>query len=237
MSLAFVAPVAGPAALAPAAPPPAVEPTLSTSTLPGLLVGASQAVGVAAAAAGVVVARGAQRRSRVQRRAAATLEEVEAPPPPPFQPKAQVGAMAPLGYFDPLGFAKEGDEYNFRRLRASELKHGRVAMMASVALLGQHYIKFPGFEKTPGGFAAIGTGEGVIGFLGIFIACGILELAWREEDGKEPGNFGDPFGVKMYNEEMRTKEISNGRFAMICVLGIFAAELASGRDAIQQFGL
>merc|ERR1712217_58486 len=50
--------------------------------------------------------------------------------------------------------------------------------------------------------------------MGLFFAVAFLELAWREEDGKEPGNFGDPFGVKMYNEEFRTKEISNGRFAI-----------------------
>jgi len=162
---------------------------------------------------------------------------VEPPPPPPFSPAEEVGAMAPLGYFDPLGFCSVGDEAGFRKLRASELKHGRVAMMASVGLLGQHFIKFPGFEKTPAGAAAIATGEGVFGMLGIFIAAAVLELAWREQEDKEPGNFGDPFGVKMYNEEMRTKEISNGRFAMLCVIGIFAAEVATGKDAIQQLGL
>jgi hypothetical protein len=32
-------------------------------------------------------------------------------------------------------------------------------------------------------------------------------------------------------------EICHGRFAIICVLGIFAAEMASGRDAFQQFRL
>merc|ERR1719433_434008 len=110
-------------------------------------------------------------------------------------------------------------------------------MMASVGLLGQHFIKFPGFEQAPGGFAAFVTGEGFLGSVLLFAACGFLELAWREREGREPGNFGDPWGVRMYNEEMRLKEISNGRFAMICVLGIFAAELASGKDAIQQFGL
>jgi len=144
--------------------------------------------------------------------------------------------MAPLGFFDPLGFTMVGDEEGFNRLRASELKHGRVAMMASVGLLGQHFVKLPGFEKTPAGLAAIFTGEGILGFTVLFFAVAFLELAWREEDGKEPGNFGDPFGVKMYNEEFRTKEISNGRFAMICVMGIFAAELATGKDAIEQLG-
>lgn len=44
-----------------------------------------------------------------------------------FDPSTQLGAMAPLGYFDPLGFCKKGDEATFRNLRASEIKHGRVA--------------------------------------------------------------------------------------------------------------
>merc|ERR1719487_471310 len=110
-------------------------------------------------------------------------------------------------------------------------------MMASVGLLGQHFIKFPGFEKAPAGFAAMGTGEGVLGFTALLVLSAFLELLWREDAAKEPGNFGDPFGVKMYTEEMRNKEINNGRFAMICVFGIFAAEMATGKDAIQQFGL
>merc|ERR1719456_1999058 len=161
----------------------------------------------------------------------------EPPPPPPFAPSEQIGAGAPLGFFDPLGFTQVGDEKGFRKLRASEIKHGRVAMMASIGLLGQHFIKFPGFEKAPAGFKVLGTGEGVLGMVPIFVISGVLELAWRQNEDREPGNFGDPFGVQMYTEEMRNKEINNGRFAMICVLGIFAAEVATGKDAIQQFGL
>ena len=43
--------------------------------------------------------------------------------------------------------------------------------------------------------------------------------------------------MNMYNDEMRMNELNNGRMAMISVLGIFAAEMATGKDAIQQFGL
>jgi len=237
MALVFLSPVAAPVAPAPVPTPAVVEPALAIQADAISLAGAAHVAGAAAVVAGAIATRGMQRRSRMQRKAAATMEAPETPPlPPPFQPSKQIGAMAPLGYFDPLGFAKEGDEASFRKLRVAELKHGRVAMMASVGLLGQHFIRFPFFEKAPAGLKALGSGEGVLGFLAIFVACGFLELAWREEDYREAGNYGDPFGVKMYNEEMRTKEISNGRFAMICVLGIFAAELASGKDAIQQFG-
>ena len=162
---------------------------------------------------------------------------MQAPEPPIFQPSAQFGATEPLGFFDPLGFTKVGDEKGFRKLRVSEIKHGRVAMMASIGLVGQHFLKFPFFEKASAGFSIMGQGEGVLGFFGIFCMCAPLELWWRENPEKEPGNYGDPFGVNMYNDEMRMKELNNGRMAMISVLGIFAAEVATGKDAMQQFGL
>ena len=47
-------------------------------------------------------------------------------PPPLFQPSEQFGATEPLGFFDPLGFTAVGDEKGFRKLRVSEIKHGRV---------------------------------------------------------------------------------------------------------------
>lgn len=156
--------------------------------------------------------------------------------PPPFNPAGQIGAVEPLGFFDPLGFTKLGDEDGFRKLRTAEIKHGRVAMMASIGAVGQHWIRFPGFENTHGTFGALATGEGILGFTPLFFAAGILELAWRENPDKEAGNYGNPFNVQMYTTEMRDKEINNGRMAMISMLGIFAAELATGKDAIEQFG-
>jgi len=191
--------------------------------------------GLVGATAVLLAARGAQCHRHV-RAAVATADAVA---PLPFNPAKQVGAVQPLGYFDPLGFCKEGDEQGFRKLRAAELKHGRVAMMASIGALGQHFIRFPGFEKAHGTFGAMLSCSPPVAFLSfvvLFAASGVLELAWTDEKSREPGNFGDPFGVNMYNDDMRNKEINNGRMAMISVLGIFAAELATGKDAIEQFG-
>eukprot|EP00438_Fugacium_kawagutii_P004236 Skav233300 [mRNA] locus=scaffold3742:59725:60342:- [translate_table: standard] len=112
-------------------------------------------------------------------------------------------------------------------------------MMASVGLVAQHYWKLPGFENLPSGFSILGTQEGVLGLFALFLVSGCLENVWREDTTRatEPGNFGDPFGLQMYTKDMRMKELNNGRMAMMSVLGIFAAEMASGKDAMQQFGL
>lgn len=36
------------------------------------------------------------------------------------------GALAPVGFFDPLGFADDADENTLKRYREAELTHGRV---------------------------------------------------------------------------------------------------------------
>ncbi|CAE8741762.1 unnamed protein product [Polarella glacialis] len=172
-----------------------------------------------------------ERTSRIALRATAAKGDV-------FQPAKQMGATAPLGFFDPVGFTKEGDESGFRNLRAAEIKHGRVAMMAAVGAVAQHYIQFPGFEGVPADLAAVTTAPGSYGFAALFILSGVAELAiWKQDDKKEPGNFGDPLGLGQYNEDMRGKELNNGRMAMIAALGIVAADIFTGKDGMQQLGL
>jgi hypothetical protein len=155
-----------------------------------------------------------------------------------FLPSEQVGVTSPIGFFDPLGFSKEGDEAGFRNLRAAELKHGRVAMMAAVGAVAQHYVKLPGFDGVPAGLAAVTTAPGTYGFAALFLIAGAVELGlWTEDASREPGNFGDPAGLGQYTEDMRNKEINNGRMAMFAALGIVAADLATGQDGMQQLGL
>merc|ERR1719238_2248769 len=116
-------------------------------------------------------------------------------PPPPFDPSKQVGAMAPLGFFDPLGFSKVGDKEGFNNLRAAEIKHGRVAMMAALGAVVQHFVKFPGFEAVPAGLSAVTTAPGTYGFIGLLVVGAAFELGiWVQDPAKEPGNFGNPVG-------------------------------------------
>jgi len=167
-----------------------------------------------------------------------------------FDPRRQLGVTRPLGFFDPIGICPK-DETVFNEYRACEIKHGRVAMLATVGAIVQHYIRFPGFTYTnfgkplPAGLGAVTETPGSFGFAVIFFMAGILELVfWKDgidaREGKwskEPGNFGDPLGLGQYNQDMRNRELNNGRMAMFAALGIIFAELATGKDAVEQLGL
>jgi len=168
------------------------------------------------------------------------------PPPPPFDPSKAIGVTAPLGYFDPLGFCKVGDYATFHKLRSAELKHGRVAMLAAAGTVFAHYVKFPGFEKVPAGLGALSDPAAVVGFFIIFPLAGFIEIIyWKDDINKEPGNFGDPAnwagtglgGAGSYSDDMRNRELNNGRMAMFSIMGIIVAELVTGKDGVQQFGL
>merc|ERR1719493_54096 len=101
------------------------------------------------------------------------------PPPPPFNPADEAGVTAPLGFFDPLGFSKVGDEQGFRNLRLAEIKHARVAMMAAVGAVFQCLVHFPGFQNVPKGIGAVTSGgNGTIGFAALFVISGALELVF-----------------------------------------------------------
>lgn len=160
-----------------------------------------------------------------------------------FDPREQVGAMPPLGYFDPLGFCKFGDEATFRKYRSAELKHGRVAMMATVGSIVQHYVKLPGFEGVRNNslgetFNECFRAPGVVWFSAFTAVILLFEINfWIDLPYKEPGNFGDPLGVGMYDRETREKELNNGRFAMFAAAGILAAQVVTGKDGVEQLGL
>jgi len=223
------------------ASPLRAEPVSAAAAAAAAKAGAAAAGAGKAAAGAKAAAAGAKTVGATTAAGAGTGKSVagegEQPEPSPsFDPATEVGITQPLGYFDPAGFCKPGDLAGFRNLRAAEIKHGRVAMMAAVGAVVQHYVKFPGFEKVPAGLDAVTVAPGTYGFAALFAVAGALELgAWVEDPSKEPGNFGDPVGLNQYTLEMRDKELNNGRMAMFAALGIMAANIVTGKDAIEQF--
>eukprot|EP00929_Paragymnodinium_shiwhaense_P018469 TRINITY_DN1291_c0_g2_i1.p1 TRINITY_DN1291_c0_g2~~TRINITY_DN1291_c0_g2_i1.p1 ORF type:complete len:293 (-),score=83.51 TRINITY_DN1291_c0_g2_i1:189-1001(-) len=205
---------------------------------PGAAPASFGSTGTAACAATVLVGAAATLRRRGKKKAATVAprkaaQEQEAPPP--FDPAKQVGVTLPLMYFDPAGFSKVGDREGFYNLRCAELKHGRVAMMASLGMVAQHFLKLPGFGDVPAGAQAAITPPGTFGLVLVAAAAGAVETQlWAQDPSKEPGDFGDPAGIGQYYLEWRNRELNNGRFAMIAFFAIVIAELASGKDGVDQ---
>ncbi|CAE7223426.1 FCPA [Symbiodinium necroappetens] len=160
-----------------------------------------------------------------------------------FEPSEQLGVTEPLGFWDPLGISPK-DEQTFYEYRVCEIKHGRVAMMACIGAIGQHYLRFGWFSKTtwgepmPSGFAAVFSNPAAFGMIVLTAIAGLLEFTLFKDDiSKGAGNFGDPLRIGQYTDDMRNRELNNGRFAMFSIMGIIAAEGATGKDAIEQLGL
>jgi len=160
--------------------------------------------------------------------------------PGPFDPAKQVGALPPLGFWDPAGLCT--DEATFRKYRTAEIKHARVAMMAAIGLTLAHGSKFPWIETgTPAGLAALQDPAAAQAFGFLFLTAGFYELSfWTESESRAPGDFGDPagwtttFGGLGFNDELRNREINNGRFSMFAVIGILVAEQWTSMDGVDQ---
>ena len=174
----------------------------------------------------------------------AVEEEVEAAPQ--FDIKSLAGATAPLGFWDPLGLSdvSEGRALFYREV---EIKHGRVAMLATVgfALAEQWHPLFGGNVDVPSYIAWQETPlQDWMPLVGLVIMIHELTsvFTFNSPFGGEifsirsdyaSGDLGwDPLGLKPTDaaalKEMQTKEINNGRLAMIAVAGMIGQELAQG---------
>jgi hypothetical protein len=160
--------------------------------------------------------------------------------------------------FDPLGFAAKADEGTLKRYREAELTHGRVGMLAVIGFLvgekveGSSFlfdasIKGPAIShlaQVPAPFwialvAAIGQLELIRAKIGFVepknVPVGQAGLLRTEYI---PGNLNfDPLGLKPADpaefEIMQTKELQNGRLAMLAAAGFMAQELASGQGILE----
>merc|ERR1719454_988561 len=155
--------------------------------------------------------------------------------------KSLPGVTGPLGFFDPLGFCSAEDvtEGKIRFYREVELKHGRVGMLAALGFFGGD-IDVPAylaFQQTPlqtfwpAVVLAIAIPEiySVFTFETPALFTGPLATKggnpWEIKADHEAGDLGfDPLGLKPTDpaelKEMQTKELNNGRLAMIAAAGM-----------------
>ena len=165
------------------------------------------------------------------------------------------GALAPTGYFDPVGFCRAGISLDdVKRTREAEVMHGRVAMLACVGYFAGEAIPtsplgitgpandqlqqmpWPAFALLTAGIAAAELRRAQIGWVEPDFGNWSRTL-FKLRDGYYPGDVGfDPLGLKPTDAAefatMQTKELQNGRLAMIGAAGMCAQELCNHRTIV-----
>ena len=160
----------------------------------------------------------------------------------------ELGAQAPLGFFDPFGLLSgDVEEERFDRLRYVEIKHGRICMLAFLGQITTRAgIHLPGnidyaghsFDSYPNGVAALVGPDSIptAGLVQMIATVGVLECAFmRDIPGMGNEFVGDfrngyiDFGWDTFTDEeklqKRAVELNNGRAAQFGILGLMVHEL------------
>ncbi|CDF39790.1 Light-harvesting complex I polypeptide [Chondrus crispus] len=136
--------------------------------------------------------------------------------------------------FDPLYLSDYLDQ---DYAAAGELKNGRVAMLATVGMLVQEFVHLPNpmfAEANP--IKAI-YAVPVEGWVQILVAITIIELATFKKTYESGADLGfDPLGMgsKGNMEELKLKELKNGRLAMLASIGFIFQTITTGKPIIAQ---
>jgi len=152
----------------------------------------------------------------------------------------ELGVQPPVGFWDPLGLAEDGDVEVFTRRRETEIKHGRVSMLATMGYITPEIIgKFPGylspskglaFEDVPNGLAAISKVP-PLGWAQIVFYGAYCEINGANTRSEAPGDFGFKVLTSPDPEQRKNKlqaEIANGRLAMMAIIGMFFQDGLTG---------
>jgi len=165
-----------------------------------------------------------------------------------FSPSADIGVTPPLGLFDPIGFLSRGPEV-YRRYQEIEIKHGRLAMAATLGVIvTEAGIRFPGdlspsqgitFADVPGTLDGAYFGVPLVGWVQIMCLIAALDIAVFRQDPAYPA--GDvvqdlPIDWVRYDDpEVKAfklnAERNNGRAAMFGIIGMIS-HTALGADAL-----
>mmetsp|Transcript_22017 Transcript_22017/g.26977 ORF Transcript_22017/g.26977 Transcript_22017/m.26977 type:complete len:202 (-) Transcript_22017:199-804(-) len=157
------------------------------------------------------------------------------------------GATAPLKNFDPLRLSQLGTDETLNWFRAAELKHSRVAMLATTGYIVQGAgFHFPGMLSSDVSFESLSgmkpfdAWDAVpdIGKFQIIATIFIAELATESKEvhytkgGPLPEVVFPAIDFSKVDSDriakQRCKELNNGRLAMIAIMGFIAADNIPG---------
>jgi len=154
----------------------------------------------------------------------------------------ELGVQAPVGFWDPIGYTADGDEAAFNRRRQTELKHGRISMLATMGYITPELgFKWSGylspsmgikFADVPNGLKAL-SAVPALGWAQIVAYMAFCEVSQDQSPGTKPaeGDFGWKVLTSDYPEALKRKlsaEIANGRLAMMAIIGMFFQDGLTG---------
>ena len=151
------------------------------------------------------------------------------------------GITKPLGYFDPLGFAKNKQQNELVKLREAELKHCRWGMLSAVAIpvteLVTHEQAIHSLDNANvniiTAFATlVGTAEFKSILLGWENPFTNSSTFFSMKSDYQPGDLGFHIKPSFLGKDetfMSNAELNNGRLAMIGSLGMIVQELVSDK--------
>lgn len=177
---------------------------------------------IGAGAASLIL--GAVRSGRRQQRVLSTERSV-------------VGVCLPLTEkFDPLNLGNTDEK--MEKYTVAEIKHGRVAMIATMGYFMPENFRFPGCESFENGLGAFSTIP-LEGWVQLIAFIGAHDILVKPRDGGM-GAYDLGFGTELLDgiddeelERRQTVERNNGRLAMIAIIGLMFQDWKFGKTPIE----
>ena len=152
---------------------------------------------------------------------------------------SEMGALPPVGFFDPLGLSNSVDRDTFDRWRYLEIKHGRISMLAVLGYLVPELFRWPGhiapgldFADIPHGIRALDVIPS-LGWIQMIFLIGLVDY-WGVLGDYDIGKVGstisqggilDIEGDVLYDRQV--KEIQHGRLAMLAFMELLRQDLVN----------